>query len=520
MRTILSLLFLLLCPIALQGQTIIPTPERMEAQTGAFCPSGKEIACHAPDTAATYIRLCGQYLFPGIALTHCAVPGKAGIRFVRDSACAPEAYRLRIGRKGIEVRAADHSGFVYAIQTLRQCRYTDGKGRTAFHCVEIEDRPRVGWRGFMLDSGRQYQSVGTIKKYIDMASLLKMNKFHWHLTEGLGWRVEIKRYPQLTAKGAYVGTGEEQQGYYSQEEIGEIVRYAAERGITVFPEIDMPGHAEAALHAYPGLGCFGQPARIPQSGFTEQIFCAGKDSTLQFLKNVLDEVCAIFPAAYVHLGGDEAPKGNWERCPDCRRRMADLHLKDSHGLQLWLAAEMANHLKAKGKKAIFWGDVIYDDGYPLPDNAIIQWWNYRGRKELALDNALRHGYPVICSSNYYMYLNFPLTPWRGYGKERTFDARDIYDGNPSYEATRRPDPLIQGMECALWTDDGVTEQMIDQRLFPRILILAEQMWHRGDIADFDALYQNILRQKPWFEAQGYSFGPGLREEVPEGYKWE
>lgn len=520
MKMLLSLFLLLYAPGMLSGQTILPTPERMETAAGAFRLRGKEVRCHTADTADTYVGLCRQYLFPDIALTFCNNPKQAHIRFIRDSTLAPEAYVLHVGRKSIEVRAANHNGFVYAIQTLRQCRIPDGNDRVAFRCVKIADRPRIAWRGFMLDSGRQYQSVGTIKKYIDMASLLKMNKFHWHLTEGLGWRVEIKRYPLLTEIGAYVATGKQQQGCYSREEIGDVVRYAAERGITVIPEIDMPGHAEAALRAYPALGCFGQPAKIPQSGFTEHIFCAGKDSTLQFLRNVLDEVCEMFPAPYIHLGGDEAPKGNWDRCPDCRKRIADYRLKDSHDLQLWLAAEMANHLKAKGKKAVFWGDVIYNDGYTLPDNAVIQWWNYRGRKELALKNALRHGYPVICSTNYYMYLNFPLTPWRGYGRERTFDARDVYDRNPSYEATRRPDSLIQGMECALWTDDGVTEQMIDQRLFPRILVLAEQMWHRGNLADFEAFYRNILRMKPWFEAQGYSFGPALKEEVPEGYRWE
>lgn len=371
----------------------------------------------------------------------------------------------------------------------------------------------------MLDSGRQYQKVSTIKKYIDMASMLKMNYFHWHLTEGLGWRIEIKRYPLLTRIGAFVGQGPEQQGFYSQEEVKEIVSYAADLGITVVPEIDMPGHAEAALNSYPRLGCFNIPVKVPQSGFTQNIFCAGKDSTLTFLQNVLDEVCRMFPSAYIHLGGDEAPKGNWDKCTDCQARIAKEKLKDSHDLQLWFSARMANYLKQKGRKAIFWGDVIYKDGYPLPNNVVIQWWNWRGHKDLALKNAVRHNYPVICGTNYYTYLNFPLTPWRGYAKDRTFDLEDVYLHNPSYRP-REENPLILGMSSALWTDDGVTEDRIDRRVFPRILALAEQMWYSGKPLSFDEFYGKVLLKQPWFEQQGYSFGPALKKEVDVNYKWD
>ena len=322
------------------------------------------------------------------------------------------------------------------------------------------------------------------------------------------------------SKGAYAAVGEEQQGFYSQEEIKALVDYAAARNITIVPEIDMPGHAEAALHSYPELGCFNRPVEIPKLGFTPNIFCAGKEHTLQFLKNVLDEICTLFPSPYIHLGGDEAPKDNWNKCPDCQKRITDLGLKNSHDLQLWFSAQMAEHLKSKGKKAIFWGDVVYNDGYPLPDNIVIQWWNYRGHKDLALRNALRHHYPVICSTNYYTYLNFPLTPWKGYEQARTFDLKDVYMDNPSYKATQESNPLIQGMGGALWTDDGVKEYMIDRRLFPRILALAEQMWHNGPLTDFDTFYQRILHKKEWFENRGYGFGPALTEETDNNYKWE
>lgn len=516
----LILILLSLCSysIDLSGQIIMPTPGKIERADGRLRLQGK-IRMYAEESPGSFIRLFYEKLVPESAVEWCKEEVNSHISWKKDVTLPTEGYRIRVTPERIIVEAADDAGFIYAIQSLRQWNTGEERG-LIFPCVEITDFPRVKWRSFMLDSGRQYQKVSTIKKYIDMASMLKMNYFHWHLTEGLGWRVEIKQYPLLTQKGAYAAVGEEQQGFYSQEEIKALVDYAAARNITIVPEIDMPGHAEAALHSYPELGCFNRPVEIPKLGFTPNIFCAGKENTLQFLKNVLDEICTLFPSSYIHLGGDEAPKDNWNKCPDCQKRIADLGLKNSHDLQLWFSAQMAEHLKSKGKKAIFWGDVVYNDGYPLPDNIVIQWWNYRGHKDLALRNALRHHYPVICSTNYYTYLNFPLTPWKGYEQARTFDLKDVYMNNPSYKATQESNPLIRGMGCALWTDDGVKEYMIDRRLFPRILALAEQMWHNGPLMDFDAFYQRILHKKKWFENRGYGFGPALTEEIDNNYKWE
>lgn len=210
-----------------------------------------------------------------------------------DATIPAEGYRLKIEKKGVNIWCSDDSGYIYAKQTLNMlvCQYaTIGY----IPCLSIVDAPRVKWRSFMMDSGRQYQQVSTIKKYIDMMSILKFNRFHWHLTEGLGWRLEIKTYPKLTSIGAYVGKEKEQQGYYSHEDVQEIITYAKERAITVVPEIDIPGHAEAALNAYPHLGCFGEVPLVPKEGFTQHIFCAGKPETINFLKNVIDEVCDLF----------------------------------------------------------------------------------------------------------------------------------------------------------------------------------------------------------------------------------
>lgn len=499
------------------GQLPIPTPEKVQNTYGTFYLKDKCPVVYAIDKSATYLELLQKEVLYATSIRFSNKKQKAAICFVYDSSLSSESYKIHITQKQIEIRAKDKGGFIYAVQTLRQWVNMD-QGYPTFVCADIADSPRLNWRCFMLDSGRQFQKVSTIKKYIDMASLLKMNRFHWHLTEGLGWRIEIKRYPELTQTGAFVGKGTEQQGFYSQDDIKEIVRYAADRNITVVPEIDMPGHAEAALSAYPQLGCFGTPVEVPENGFTQNIFCAGKENTISFLKGVLDEVCELFPSTYIHLGGDEAPKGNWDKCPDCQQLIKEKKLENSHDLQLWFSSEMAGYLKTKGKKVVFWGDVVYEDGYQLPDNVTIQWWNWRGHKDLALKNAVRNGHPVICSTNYYMYLNFPVTPWKGYDKNRTFDLRDVYLHNPSY--ITEESPLILGMTCALWTDYGVTENMIDRRLFPRVLAVAEQMWHKGALCSFDIFYNNVLQKESWFNKQGFQFGPVLKEDTDNNYQWD
>lgn len=402
------------------------------------------------------------------------------VDYVEDAGIPADGYSIEVSASHIEVRYSTRGGRLYSQMALDSLKTSvaapDGRTVQEIPCCVIRDFPRCRWRGLLLDSGRQYQSVETIKAKLGLLFSLKMNVFHWHLTEGLGWRLEIERYPELTATGSRVGGGPEQQGCYTKEQVREIVKYAEERNITVVPEIDIPGHAEAALYAYPEYGCFGERPEIPEAGFTDCIFCAGKDATLKFLKDVLDEVCELFPSEYIHLGGDEAPKGNWDKCPDCRRRIEENGLADSRELQLWLSADMASYLKTRGRKAIFWEDILEGADHPLPDNTVIQWWNYRRNGDRNYRKALKKGCQVICSPNYYMYLNFPEEPWKGYGRDRTFSLEDAYLNNPADKALSENNPLTLGAECALWTDYGLTEDMLDRRLFPRIYALAELMW--------------------------------------------
>lgn len=472
---------------------IMPSPAAIESR-------GPAVGRH-PGAMTVTLRLPDSIPMPSASVAEEAIGhGVTLVRETPDTILPAEGYELRLDSAQAIVRASDYNGVIYALHTIGQI--VASPESRARHII-VSDYPRCRWRSFMLDSGRQFHSPATVRKYIRMASALKMNRFHWHLTEGLGWRPEIDALPRLAKVGGFVGGGQGQQGFYTRAEMRDIVAYARERGVEIVPEIDMPGHAEAALKAYPSLACTDDSIVIPEAGFTDRIFCAGKDSTVRALKTIIDEICDIFPGRYIHLGGDEAPKGSWEKCPDCRRRMDSLGLADTHALQLWLSSEMARHLKRRGRKAVFWGDVIYSPGYGLPDNVAIQWWNYRGRRDLALRNALAAGHEVIASPNYYCYLNFPTEPWRGYGAERTFSLADAYSRNPADNAVTRGDSLILGIGCALWTDYNLTDDMLDSRLFPRIFALAELMWSSGTRLPPDEFAARLPAACRFFRSRGY-----------------
>lgn len=435
-----------------------------------------------------------------------------------------EAYKLDVNPNKILISANCDVGFFYAVQTLLQLLPSEFTGNIKLNVnkvfipsVTIIDFPKYEWRSFMLDSGRQFQSIDFIKRYLDYLAMMKINVFHWHLTEGQGWRIQIDQYPKLHEIGSRVAFGEEQQGYYSKEDIKEIVNYAAKRFITIVPEIDVPGHAEAALIAYPELSC---TKKAPESvmGFSSNIFCGGNEETYIFMQNVLDEVCELFPGEYIHLGGDEAPKEHWDKCSFCQKKIIDEQLKNTNELQVYFSSRLANYLRLKSKKVILWGDVIEDSAFKLPENVIIYWWNFRKMQDLALQNARKIGNKVICGTNYYTYLNYPVTPWSKYNQDRTFDIRDIYECNPSN--IKNPDSLIIGMGTSLWTDWNVTMEMIDKRVFPRVLVLADQMWGSEKEIPFEVYYKNIKKFYPRLKSLGIDYGPALRNEIPPNFSWD
>ena len=416
-----------------------------------------------------------------------------------------EAYRLVVGAEGVRITAGAPAGIHYGCQSLLQLLPEPGSPQV-LPLVEVEDRPKLAWRGLMLDSGRQYQSVATVKGIIDRMAMLKLNRFHWHLTEGLGWRLEIERYPRLAAEGSEVSDAPGAQGFYTQDEVREIVAYAAARHVEVVPEIDVPGHSEAALNAYPEFGCFGVRPPTGQ-GFTHHILCGGKQQTRRFVRDVIDEVTSLFPSRFVHIGGDEAPKANWKKCPDCQSRIQEQGLSGVQALQIDFTNEMARHLARHGRRAICWGDVVTEPaaGLSLDRNVVVQWWNYRAHRDRALVESVRQGRSLIASTNYYTYLNFPQwRPWRGYGESRTFDFATCYRANPSdlREPSEAERKTVLGMEACLWTDYNLTEDLLDERLFPRLFALAEQMWHPGERLPFAEFHRRVFSMRPRFESLG------------------
>jgi len=506
---------------------ILPTPEEVEQRDGIFLIDSetKIVFGEGADSVGRHLQRgivdrIGRKLSlerggPEGGGIYLALTGEQGLGM--------EGYTLSVAEGAVAICACGEAGLFYGVQSLLQL-IEETRGGAAVRCVEVMDRPRHRWRVFMLDSGRQYQSVEFIERYIDLIASMKLNVFHWHLTEGLGWRIEIERYPQLTEVGAQVADGAEQQGFYTQEEIRRIVAYAAERYVEVVPEIDVPGHSEAALSAHPELTCFGE---MPQAAgtFSPVIFCGGKEKTYEFLEGVLEEVCGLFPGQYIHLGGDEAPKENWDRCPDCQRAIGELGLANSHDLQIHFSNRLADALAERGRKVILWDDVVTEPGPELRENVAIHWWNYRSRKERGLRAALEQGREVLCSTNYYCYLNFPVTPWAIYQENRTFDVRRAYEENPS-DVDRlegldgEQEELVLGIGGALWTDGGVRQDMIDRRVFPRLFALAEQMWHRGERLAFDEFYGRVKERCVELRERGVDCGPGLVEEIDAEFSWE
>ncbi|HTX92368.1 MAG TPA: beta-N-acetylhexosaminidase, partial [Anaerolineales bacterium] len=412
--------------------TIIPLPSKIELGDDAF-PLTPEtgILTDAPNRwNADYLH---DLLSPSTGFPlRIRTGGRAATNVIRlrlnDSLgfLGREGYRLTTSPELISIEAPETAGVFYGIQSLRQLLPVEIESRQALAeddwkvpGLAITDEPRFAWRGFMLDEGRHFQGKETVLLTLDLMALQKLNVLHWHLTEDQGWRIEIKKYPRLTEVGSQRAgtsstiTGPEHDhvphgGFYTQEEIREIVKYAADRHITIVPEIEMPGHALAALAAYPELSCTGGPFEVATHfGIFQDIYCAGKEATFTFLQDVLDEVMDLFPSPYIHIGGDEAPKKRWENCPDCQRRIEEKGLKDEHALQVYMTNRIAAYLDSKGRRVVGWNEILQDRLVPT---AIVQFW-VRGRENLI--KALRQDHRQTIMSTYldaYLDHSYDLMP--------------------------------------------------------------------------------------------------------------
>ncbi len=472
------------------------------------------------------------------------LPTEIFVDYEKDFSPA-EGYELTVNKKGINLKGND-VGLFYAFQTLIQLLpVNNGQLQTSNNKLEIpyvsiKDYPRFGYRGMHLDCGRHFFPVAFVKKYIDYIALHKMNYFHWHLTEDQGWRIDIKKYPKLTQVGAwrngtivgnYPGKGNDgirYGGYYTQDEIKDVVVYAAKRYITVIPEIEMPGHSSAAIASYPYLSCFPDEStkhppecewsgdstgkQVQQTwGVFEDVFCAGKESTFKFLEDVLDEVMALFPSKYIHIGGDECPKENWHRCPLCQQRIKTEHLKDENELQSYFVQRIEKYLNNKGRTLIGW-DEILEGG--LAPNAVVMSW----RGEEGGIAAAKQKHKVIMTPINTVYFNLAQSRSEDsitYGDYIPTDTVYRYDPVPK-ELDQQEAKYILGSQGNLWSEYTKNEKLVEYMIFPRMTALSEVLWSKkpttpagGEDRDWDDFMQRLETQYKRYDLWGAHYNKSL-----------
>ena len=465
---------------------IIPQPVKAELRTGVFVTAGCRVEWEGFDIRPENLAaLTGRLVKP----CHPASTwnGVNAIVLRRDTAAGipPEGYRIDISARRAQLSAGDDAGLFYGLQTLLQL--ADERGNLP--CVSIEDHPRYRYRGLHLDVCRHFFPVRFIKHYLDWMASCKLNTFHWHLTDDQGWRIEIKRYPRLTEIGGYrtrtqIGGFHEDPityeqgrygGYYTQDEIREVVAYAAKRHIAVIPEIEMPGHATAALAAYPELACGHGPKSFETSGrwgVLDDVFCPGKEQTFEFLGGMLDEVLELFPSKLIHIGGDECPRVRWKECPDCRARMEDEGIEDEAGLQTYLTLRIGRHLEAKGRRLIGWDEIL--DGELAPGAVVMSWRGTRGGIAAA-----RRRHEVIMTPSTYLYFDKKATD--SYDEPVSLSSsllplEKIYGYDPDEGIAPEDRRYLLGVQANLWTEFIRTEGRASFQLLPRIYALAEIAW--------------------------------------------
>jgi len=415
-----------------------------------------------------------------------------------------EAYELSFSTRTAAILASKPAGLFYGTRTLLQllmpadANATDGKVAPAeIRALTINDRPRFEWRGLMLDCSRTFQSVEYVKKTIDRMAMYKMNVLHMHLTDDQGWRLEIKRYPELTKKGAEFPARYNEpaghQGFYTQAQMKELIAYAAERAITIVPEVEMPGHSLAALACYPRLSCTGGPFEIHPffkgPGIHKEIYCAGNDETFEFLQNVLTEVIELFPSKYIHIGGDEAPKDSWNKCPKCQARIKAEGLKGAHELQSWFIKRIDKFVTGKGRAIIGWDEIL--EGGLAENAAVMSWRGTRGGIAAA-----QAGHKVVMSPTSHCYFDYT---WKRIDTARAFSF------DPTAGMTDGQARCVLGLQANFWSHIDREEPKVDGQLFPRLLGIAERGWSPKDDTDAADFALRVKAQLPRLEMMGVSY---------------
>lgn len=504
-----ALLALTFSFLSSQAQTynIVPKPVKLTPQKGIFSLSKNTVLLLSDEGERNTVDFFNEYLqqFYGLRLKTAKTAKSNYIKIGTKKFIRPGQegkYEMQITPASINISGDTYYGTFYGIQTLIQLLPVTKAPSLAIPAASIEDYPRFQYRGLHLDVARHFMPVDFIKKYIDYIALHKMNYFHWHLTEDQGWRIEIKKYPKLTEIGAYrngtpigrsPGRGSDNiryGGFYTQEQVKEVVEYAAKRFITVVPEIEMPGHAGAAIAAYNYLSCFPEEkTRIRETSISEaskkatgkvvqeawgvfdDVFCGGKESTFQFLQDVIDEIIPLFPGQYIHIGGDECPKNNWKRCPNCQQRIKENNLKDEHELQSYFIQRMEKYINRKGKTIIGWDEIL--EGGLAPNAIVMSWRGEKGGIEAAKEN-----HNVIMSPTNYVYFDYSQSKNEDSITIGSYVPLDVvYNYNPvPKDLPADKIQFILGAQANVWTEYMSNPRKVEYMIFPRLSALSEVLW--------------------------------------------
>lgn len=443
------------------------------------------------------------------------------LKLVPENFDQTEAYEINIKPKQIAIQGADEAGVFYGIQTLRKSLpIGEETGGAALPCGTIRDWPNFAYRGMHLDPCRHFIDLDSVRIYLDMMALHNMNQFHFHLSEDQGWRMEIKKYPELTEIGAYrsgtvIGHNGNlydtvrHGGFYSQDELRDLIRYAAERHINIIPEIDLPGHMQAALACYPELGCTGGSYEVWQRwGISDEVLCAGNEAAMQFVEDVLNEVMDIFPSPYIHIGGDECPKVRWEQCPKCQAKIKELGLKADERfsaedyLQSYVMNRMAKVVEARGRRVIGWDEILEGD---ISETAIIMSW--RGT-EGGIE-AARKGHDVIMTPSSHLYFDYyqsediasePACIGGYLPVERVFEFQPL-----PKELTPKEQQHIIGVQANIWTEYIASFRHVQYMAMPRMDALAELQWNNPEQRDFKALVERCRKMVQLYDLYRYNY---------------
>ena len=493
---------------------IIPQPQSSELSSGTYgLPRQAVFSTNLPEEDkkefTEYLQASPFALQPEAEGTQKSVVSFTIIAPVSDQE-SMESYQLSITGKGISVVAPSAAGLFYGFQSLLQLAEQEADGTFSFPLIEIKDSPRFSYRGLHLDVSRHFRTKEFLKKQLDAMARYKLNRFHWHLTDGAGWRLEIKRYPELTEQAAYrpypnwkawwkggrkyctKDAPGADGGYYTQEDAREIVEYARQRHITVIPEIEMPGHSEEVLAVFPHLSCSGKP-------YVNSEVCIGNEDTFTFLQNVLLEVMEIFPSEYIHIGGDEANMDSWRKCPLCQKRMKQEGLADVKELQSYLIHRMEKFLNEHGRQLLGWDEIL--EGGLAPRATVMSW-----RGEEGGIKAAKAGHDVIMTPGGFCYLDSyqdaPTTQPEAIGGYLTLEKVYFYDPIPEV-LTKEGADYIQGVQANVWAEYITTAEHMEYMVYPRLLALAEVAWTQPDKKNWEHFHRCALKEVKWLQDNGY-----------------